>query len=87
MAESTVGGNRKRRKTGGRKLGTPNKLTAEIKTAILNAFESVGGESYLERVAKKHPQVFCALLGKVLPLQVTGEGGGALKVSYVVRNG
>lgn len=86
MATSKVDGSRKRKKTGGRKAGTPNKTTAEVKEAILAAFDKVGGPAYLQRVAKKNPQVFCTLLGKVLPLQVTGENGAALKVTYVVKN-
>ena len=70
----------------GRKPGVPNAVTREVKAAILNAFETVGGEAYLVRVAKKDHKTFCALLGRVLPLQVTGEGGGGLVVK-VVRYG
>lgn len=61
-------------KTGGRKAGTANKVTRELKEAILNAFVEVGGEKYLVTVAKKQPAVFCQLLGKVLPTQITGLG-------------
>lgn len=71
-----------REKTGGRQKGVKNALTAKVKDAILNAFEKVGGEDYLVDVAKKDPKTFCALLGKVLPLQVTGEEGGVLKVIF-----
>lgn len=63
---------------GGRKPGTPNKITADLKNAIMNAFDKAGGESYLAKIAAKHPQVFCALLGKVLPTQITGKDGAAL---------
>lgn len=63
----------KGRKTGGgSRKGKPNKVTADLKTAILNAFEKVGGVSYLEKVAAETPAVFCQLLGKVLPTQITG---------------
>jgi hypothetical protein len=57
----------KRAKTGGRQRGTPNKLTADIKAAIEGALDAVGGQQYLERVAQEQPQVFCALLGRLLP--------------------
>lgn len=67
----------------GRKKGVPNKITTELKTAILRAFDSVGGETYLAKVAEENPQTFCALLGKVLPLQVTGGDGGPLTVEVV----
>lgn len=72
-------------KSGGRQKGTPNKATAELKTAILRAFDEVGGQSYLATIAQSHPQVFCALLGKVLPMQVAGPDGGAIAVSIVER--
>jgi hypothetical protein len=56
-----------RKKTGGRKKGTPNKTTRAIKDAILNAFEEVGGENYLVKVAMEDPKTFCSLLAKILP--------------------
>lgn len=52
-----------------------NKTTVALKDAIMNAFHQVGGESYLARVAADDPRTFCTLLGKVLPMQITGEGG------------
>ncbi len=61
------------RKGPGRPPGSQNKLTRDIKAAIINAFETVGGEAYLARVALENPQVFCALLGKVLPMQIAGD--------------
>lgn len=52
---------------GGRQKGTPNKLTADLKATIEGALAAVGGQVYLETVARKHPPVFCALLGRLLP--------------------
>lgn len=47
----------------------------------MNAFETVGGESYLAVVARDDPRTFCTLLGKVLPMQVEGTGDdGKIKV-------
>jgi hypothetical protein len=34
-------------KTGGRKKGTPNKLTADVKAMVLEALDRAGGVSYL----------------------------------------
>jgi hypothetical protein len=63
-------------KTGGRQKGTPNKLTRTLKEAILEAAERAGGPNgtvgYLETQAVANPNAFMSLLGKVLPLQVTG---------------
>lgn len=71
------------RKTGGRQKGTPNKSSAALKDAILNAFEEVGGQSYLVTVANEDPKTFCVLLGKVLPTQLTGENGGPIQTEDV----
>lgn len=65
----------KRKKVAGRKPGTPNKTTKALKDAIMNAFEKVGGEDYLVRLAKDDPRTFVALLGKVLPAQIKAEVG------------
>jgi len=35
--------------------------------------EAVDGQGYLERIARKVPRTFCALLGRVLPMTLNGE--------------
>jgi hypothetical protein len=66
----------------GRKKGELNKTTRALKDAILNAFETVGGESYLVGVARDDPRTFCTLLGKVMPMQVEGAGDdGEIKIA------
>lgn len=67
-------------KSPGRPKGSPNRTTAVLKEAILLAAEQVGedgeGEGgtvgYLKKVAREDVKAFSGLLGKVLPLQVTG---------------
>lgn len=56
----------------GRKKGVPNKLTGELKDMILSALSKAGGVTYLQQQAEKNPGPFLALVGKVLPMQVTG---------------
>lgn len=73
-------------KTGGRKKGTPNKTTALLKDAILQAAERAGDQDgmigYLEKQAVQNPGPFMSLLGKVLPMQVEGSGDdGEIKIS------
>jgi hypothetical protein len=79
---SKVGGSRP--KTGGRKKGTPNKTTALLKDAILRAAENAGNDKgmvgYLTLQATLNPGPFMALLGKVLPMQITGVGDGPVKL-------
>lgn len=64
----------------GRKPGVPNKTTTVLKEAILQALEESGGVEYLKMVAKSDPRTFCAMLGRVLPMQVTGVDGGAVTI-------
>jgi hypothetical protein len=66
-------------KTGGRQKGTPNKVNAALKDMILSALDGAGGQAYLEEQAGKNPTAFLTLVGKVLPMQVTGEGGGPIE--------
>lgn len=73
------------KKTGGRTKGTPNKTTAQVKEAILRAFEKVGGASYLEKVAQEDPKTFCTLLGRVLPTEISGPEGGAVGVTFLMN--
>jgi hypothetical protein len=74
-----------RSKTGRRK-GTPNKTTALLKDAILKAATNAGGgdlAQYLELQARVNPGPFMSLLGKVLPMQLTGDDGKSLTVEVV----
>lgn len=54
----------------GRKPGIPNKLTRDVKAAIEQAFNDVGGVEYLKAQAAENPQAFLTLLGKILPKDV-----------------
>ena len=66
----------------GRKNGVPNKLTANVKAAIMAAFADAGGKDYLVKVAKTDPRTFYALLGKILPTQVTGDAAEPVRVEF-----
>ena len=71
----------KGKKTGGRVAGTPNKVTTTLREAILLAAEETGRDGkgaqgvtgYCRRLADEQPIAFSQLLGKVLPMQVTGD--------------
>ena len=67
----------------GRPKGAQNKTTALLKDAILRAAEQAGDGDmveYLTQQARLNPGPFLSLLGKVLPMQVTGEDGGPVQV-------
>ena len=75
---STIDGKapQKRQKTGGRKKGTPNKLTASLKEAILMAADGAhpeGMTGYLRLQAIENPAAFMTLLGKVLPTTLAND--------------
>lgn len=72
----------------GRAKGVPNKTTALLKEAIIAAAEAVGSDGkgkdkltgYCTFLASSEPKAFAQLLGKVLPMQIAGEDGGAVVV-------
>ena len=75
-------GGRTRTSGQGRKAGVPNAISRDIKEMVIGALCTVGGENYLARQAEQNPVAFMGLIGRVLPLQVTGENGGALLVDF-----
>jgi hypothetical protein len=69
------------KKFGGREKGTPNKLTKELKDMIRQALEDAGGIEYLVKQANENPNAFLSLVGKLVPLQLSGE----VNHNYVMR--
>lgn len=72
---------------GGRQKGTLNKTTLTLKEAILQAGEEAHPEGltgYLKLQSVDNPTAFMTLLGKVLPMQIAGDGNasGALVVTW-----
>lgn len=68
----------------GRPKGVPNKSTTAIKEMIVQALDKAGGVNYLLNQAEENPTAFMTLVGKVLPMQITGEDGGPIVVSREV---
>lgn len=79
----------------GKPKGAVNKTTKVLREAILLAAELTGRDGkgkdglvgYLRRVAQEDVKAFSSLLGKVLPLQITGEGGGPIEAHMTVDVG
>ena len=73
----------------GRAKGTPNKTTALLKDAILQAAGQAGGKDglvgYLTSQAIENPGPFMALLGKVLPMQIAGDADNPIVTEIVIR--
>lgn len=77
------------RKGAGRPKGSPNKSTKAAKDAIADAAESLGGSARLVAWAKEDPlnerAFWSSIYPKLLPLQVSGEGGGPVRFQEVRR--
>lgn len=54
----------------GKRVRGENRFTIDIRNAIEQAFHKAGGRDYLVRVAKRRPDVFLALVSKILPSEV-----------------
>lgn len=71
----------------GRPKGALNKTTTAAKDAIAKAADELGGADRLVSWAKEDPaneRVFWGTIyPKLLPLQVSGEGGGPLVVQVI----
>lgn len=80
----------KRKKTGGRQKGSTNLETRLLKEALLIAAEQVGYNGkgrgglvgFLKAVAEEDKRTFCAMLGRVIPLQLEAKGDFRFDVTY-----
>jgi hypothetical protein len=66
------------RPPGGSRKGVPNKVSADVRAMILAALDRAGGEDYLLEQATANPRAFLALVGRILPTQVTGKDDAPL---------
>lgn len=66
----------------GRPKGMANKVTVQAKEALQMAFDGIGGVKALTKWAndEKNKGAFFHLYTKLLPIQITGDGGGPVKI-------
>lgn len=60
---------------GGRKKGTPNKVTQSARAAFQLAFDKAGGAKAMTVWAKANPTEFYKLYARLIPVEHVGEGG------------
>lgn len=51
----------------GRKKGTPNKITNDLRLHILNALNAVGGEAWFKDLARKNKRDMAGLVKAIIP--------------------
>lgn len=81
-------------KTGGRTKGTPNRTTQDVRDAILQVADGLGGAEAMLTWAKADPvneriywsQIFPKLLPKEVKQEVSGPDGGPIEVSEIRIN-
>lgn len=87
MSEKQTNGIGKGTPGPGRKKGVPNKITGAAKDAIAAAAEGLGGVNRLIEWAKEDPlnerAFWSSIYPKLIPVQVTGEGGGPIQVARI----
>ena len=71
----------------GRRKGTPNKVSKDLRGMIEGALEAAGGQDYFERMAKEQPQAFMGLAGRLLPKDLNVKQTGSLTLSIGLSNG
>ena len=68
----------------GRPKGVPNKSSKQLKEMILAALDASGGVDYLVQRAndERTAGAFLTLVGKVLPMTVSGDAESPVKVEF-----
>lgn len=73
---------------GGRTKGTPNKVTADQRAAIHEAFEKLGGVTALKQWGEKDQAGFYRLWGSIIPKAIEGPGDdGELVIRVKIEEG
>jgi len=61
-------------KTGGRQVGTPNKVTAIFKDAVRTVYEDIGGHEAFAAWAKENPTEFYRIAARLIPTEMASQG-------------
>jgi len=67
----------------GRKPGTPNKITKDIKSCYMEVFDRMGGAEGLLKWAKENPDVFYGQISKLLPKGIEMKSDQELTINII----
>ena len=70
----------------GRAPGATNKITRDVRAAMLEAWQNVGGVAYLERLAVREPKIFAQLLKAVIPREIHQTIDKRIDLSVVLED-
>jgi hypothetical protein len=71
------------KKTGGRQVGTPNKVTTIFKDAVRTVYEDIGGHAAFANWAKEHPTDFYRIAARLIPTETTSKEDTNLTIEIV----
>lgn len=73
-------------KTGGRKAGTPNKITTHFKDAVRTVYEDIGGHAAFAEWARENRSDFYRIAARLIPTETTcpAEAFGANGITIVI---
>ena len=63
----------------GRKLGTPNHITTDMRKAFIEAFDKLGGAQGLYEWGKKNPSEFYPMMKAILPREWKVDAGSTFE--------
>lgn len=81
---ATVPRKRERAPNAGRRIGSTNHLTKELKDMIREALGKAGGVDYLARQAEENPTAFMSLLGKLIPHEIAASLNASITERHYV---
>ncbi len=70
-------------KTGGRQVGTPNKVTTVFKDAVRTVYEDIGGHAAFASWAREHPTDFYKIAARLIPIETASKEGPNITVKIV----
>jgi hypothetical protein len=67
----------------GRRRGTPNRVTADLKDMAIGALAAEGGIEYLRKVARENPAAFLAFVGKFVAKEIDAKVSASVRLEIV----